>query len=227
MPFVDSDSLHPPANIAKMTAGRPLNDDDRYPWLERVGEWLARHGDGGVASCSALKRKYRDQLRAHCPGIEFLYLRGTPELIERRLATRPGHFMPTALLGSQFEALQPLGDDERGVTVDAAQDVDAISTRPRPRRATALSALAQAALDFALEFRVDGRRRRSIPRGVSPLAAARHRRVGELAALVAGGFGEFQTALAGRAGQLSPRLRAALASGALLSAAVSQTRSRV
>ncbi|MDT5349490.1 MAG: gluconokinase [Mycobacterium sp.] len=126
VPFVDADSLHPPANIAKMTAGQPLDDDDRYPWLERVGEWLANHRDGGVASCSALRRTYRDQLRAHCPGIEFLHLSGTPELIEHRLATRSDHFMPAALLRSQFETLQPLGDDERGVTVDVAQDVKAI-----------------------------------------------------------------------------------------------------
>jgi gluconokinase len=123
---LDADSLHPSANIAKMTAGQPLNDDDRYPWLERVGEWLAKHRDGGVASCSALKRKYRDRLRAHCPSSEFLYLRGTPELFERRLAARSDHFMPAVLLRSQFDSLQPLGDDELGVTVDAALDVDVI-----------------------------------------------------------------------------------------------------
>src|SRR5450755_4442198 len=66
VPFVDADTLHPAANIDKMTAGEPLNDDDRYPWVERVGEWLADHRDGGVVSCSALKRKYRDRLRAQC-----------------------------------------------------------------------------------------------------------------------------------------------------------------
>ena len=126
VPFVDADSLHPPANIAKMTAGQPLDDDDRYPWLERVGQWLAEDPDGGVVSCSALKRKYRDQLRAHSPDIEFVYLRGTPELIERRLATRSGHFMPAALLRSQFATLEPLAVDERGITIDAAQDVEAI-----------------------------------------------------------------------------------------------------
>lgn len=126
VPFVDADSLHPPANIAKMTAGQPLNDDDRYPWLERVGEWLAEHRDGGVASCSALKRKYRDQLRGYSPETQFLFLRAAPELIEHRLTSRSGHFMPAALLRSQFETLQPLGDDERGVTVDATQDVEAI-----------------------------------------------------------------------------------------------------
>jgi gluconokinase len=127
VPFMDADDLHPPANIAKMAAGRPLEDDDRYLWLERVGEWLADHRDGGVVSCSALKRDYRDRLRAHDPGVQFLYLRGEPELIEGRLAARSGHFMPAALLRSQFETLQPLGADERGVTVDAGLDVqDAI-----------------------------------------------------------------------------------------------------
>jgi gluconokinase len=126
VPFVDADALHPPANIAKMTAGEPLDDGDRYPWLQKVGEWLAGHRDGGVVSCSALKRRYRDQLRAHCPGAEFLCLSGSPELIAARLAARPGHFMPAALLQSQLDALEPLGADEGGVTVDAGRDIDAI-----------------------------------------------------------------------------------------------------
>jgi carbohydrate kinase (thermoresistant glucokinase family) len=125
VPFVDADTLHPRANIAKMIAGEPLNDDDRRPWLEKVGEWLAGHRDGGVVSCSALKRKYRDQLRVHCPRVEFLHLSGSPELIGGRLAARSGHFMPAALLRSQFEALEPLGVDEAGVTLDVGQDLDA------------------------------------------------------------------------------------------------------
>jgi carbohydrate kinase (thermoresistant glucokinase family) len=126
VPFLDADALHPPASIAKMTAGEPLDDGDRFPWLERVGEWLAGHRAGGVVSCSALKRKYRDQLRAHCPGVEFLYLSASPDLIAARLAARSGHFMPAALLQSQFDALEPLGADEAGVTVDAGQAIDAI-----------------------------------------------------------------------------------------------------
>jgi gluconokinase len=123
VPFLDADTLHPPANIAKMAAGEPLNDDDRYPWLEKVGAWLADHRDGGVAACSALKRKYRDQLRAHCPRVEFLHLSGSPELIGRRLATRPGHFMPAALLQSQFDTLEPLDPDERAVVIDLTDDI--------------------------------------------------------------------------------------------------------
>ena len=125
-PFVDADTLHPPANIAKMTAGEPLDDDDRHPWLEKVGEWLAGHRAGGVVSCSALKREYRDQLRAHCPRVEFLHLSGSPEQINRRLAARSGHFMPPVLLPSQFDILEPLGADEAGVTVDIGQDVGTI-----------------------------------------------------------------------------------------------------
>jgi len=126
VPFVDADTLHPQINVAKMAAGEPLDDDDRYPWLERVGEWLAGHRDGGVMSCSALKRQYRDRLRAHCPCVEFLHLAGSPEVISSRLATRTGHFMPAALLRSQFATLQPLSADEAGITVDVGQDVDAI-----------------------------------------------------------------------------------------------------
>lgn len=127
VPFADADDFHPPANIAKMTAGEPLNDDDRYPWLEAIGEWLGAHCvDGGVMSCSALKRKYRDQLRRHCPDVIFLHLAGSPEVIGRRQASRPGHFMPASLLASQFDTLEPLQDDERGVTIDVDQNIDAI-----------------------------------------------------------------------------------------------------
>jgi len=125
VPFVDADTLHPPASIAKMAAGEPLDDDDRRPWLDVVGEWLAGHRAGGVASCSALKRTYRDRLRAHCPRVEFLHLSGSPELIGGRVAARTGHFMPATLLRSQFEALEPLGADESGVTVDVGRDVEA------------------------------------------------------------------------------------------------------
>ena len=127
VPFADADDFHPPANIAKMTAGEPLDDDDRYPWLEAIGEWLAaRCVDGGVMSCSALKRKYREQLRRHCGDVIFLHLAGSPEVIGRRQASRPGHFMPASLLASQFATLEPLADDERGVTIDVDQDIDSV-----------------------------------------------------------------------------------------------------
>ena len=126
VPFADADDFHPPANIAKMTDGQALNDDDRYPWLEAIGEWLTAHPAGGVMSCSALKRKYRDQLRRHCAEVEFVHLAGTPEVIGRRQASRPGHFMPASLLTSQFQTLEPLQPDERGIVIDVDQNIDSI-----------------------------------------------------------------------------------------------------
>ncbi|MGE2833375.1 gluconokinase [Mycobacterium sp. SMC-4] len=127
VPFADADDFHPPANIAKMSAGEPLDDDDRYPWLEAIGEWLAQRCDtGGVISCSALKHRYRDQLRTHCAEVQFLHLSGTVEVISRRQASRPGHFMPASLLQSQFDTLEPLADDERGCEIDVDQSIDAI-----------------------------------------------------------------------------------------------------
>lgn len=126
VPFADADDFHPEANIAKMTKGHPLNDDDRRPWLDAIGEWLAAHPAGGVMSCSALKRIYRDQLRGHWPLVEFLHLSGTPAVIGRRQASRPGHFMPASLLKSQFDTLEPLEADELGVVVNVDQDIDGI-----------------------------------------------------------------------------------------------------
>ncbi|MFC8313853.1 gluconokinase [Gordonia hongkongensis] len=126
VPFADADDFHPAENIAKMSAGEPLDDDDRRPWLESIGVWLAEHADGGVMSCSALKRHYRDHLRDHAPTTLFAHLAGSVEVISRRQASRPGHFMPPALLASQFETLEQLTPDERGLTVDVDQSVDAI-----------------------------------------------------------------------------------------------------
>lgn len=134
VPFLDADTLHPAANVAKMAAGHPLDDDDRYPWLDTVGEWLAAHRDGGVASCSALKKTYRDRLRAHCPGVEFVHLSGSAELIAGRLTARTDHFMPAALLRSQLDTLEALGPDEAGTTVDAGRGVDAIVDAVLQRR---------------------------------------------------------------------------------------------
>lgn len=126
VPFADADDFHPDANIAKMSAGEALNDDDRLPWLDSIGRWLADHSSGGVMSCSALKRAYRDQLRDHCADVGFLHLSGTPDVIGRRQASRPGHFMPASLLKSQFDTLEPLEADERGVAIDVAQNIDSI-----------------------------------------------------------------------------------------------------
>jgi gluconokinase len=108
-----------------MSAGSPLDDDDRYPWLTAVGQWLAQH-HRGVMSCSALKRRYRDQLRSHRTSIEFFQLTGSPALIRRRQAERTGHFMPSSLATSQFGVLEPLAADERGLAIDVGLSVDAI-----------------------------------------------------------------------------------------------------
>jgi gluconokinase len=126
VPFADADDFHPQANIDKMSAGHALDDNDRHPWLEAIGNWLDEHPDGAVVSCSALKRKYRDQLRHHARGIAFLLLSGSPDVIRKRQASRPGHFMPASLLNSQFATLEQLAPDEHGVTIDVDQGVDAI-----------------------------------------------------------------------------------------------------
>ena len=127
VPFGDADDFHPEANIAKMSAGEALDDDDRHPWLEAIGAWLAdRDAEGGVIACSALKRSYRDQLRHHAPRAVFLHLDGSRDVIARRQASRPGHFMPTSLLTSQFATLERLAPDEAGVVIDVDQPVDAI-----------------------------------------------------------------------------------------------------
>ncbi|MFF4188342.1 gluconokinase [Streptomyces sp. NPDC001691] len=130
VPYAEGDDFHPQANVAKMSAGIPLDDDDRWPWLDAIGAWAhGRAGLGGVVSSSALKRSYRDRLRAAAPGLVFLHLTGDRALIERRMAERKGHFMPTALLDSQFATLQPLGADETGVSVDVSGTPEDIAER--------------------------------------------------------------------------------------------------
>jgi gluconokinase len=120
VPFVDGDDLHPAANIARMGAGEALTDEDRWPWLDAVGEWLAQHPDGGVVACSALRRAYRDRLRSHAPDAWFVHLDGDPDLVARRQADRRDHFMPSSLQDSQQATLEPLGPDEAGAGVDVA-----------------------------------------------------------------------------------------------------------
>ncbi|WP_433887398.1 gluconokinase [Streptomyces sp. CA-111067] len=118
VPYAEADDFHPPANIAKMSAGHPLDDTDRAPWLDAIAAWIAERGDrGGVVSCSALRRRYRDRLRRDAPGLFFVHLDGSPELIASRMAARMEHFMPPGLLASQFEALEPLQPDEAGAVV--------------------------------------------------------------------------------------------------------------
>jgi gluconokinase/shikimate kinase len=117
--LAEGDDMHPAANIAKMAAGHPLDDADRWPWLARVADWIRVRTAAdrpGIVTCSALKRSYRDVLRG--PSVVFVYLAGSRELIARRVAARQGHFMPAALLDSQFAALEPPGPDEHAITVD-------------------------------------------------------------------------------------------------------------
>ena len=120
--YVEGDELHPPANIAKMRSGHPLDDADRAPWLDRVAGVIAAQEDDAVLTCSALKRAYRDRLRAASDGVRFAFLSVREDVLRDRLAHRTGHYMPPALLDSQLTALEPLGLDERGVTVTGSGD---------------------------------------------------------------------------------------------------------
>lgn len=127
--FRDADDLHPAENIAKMASGAPLTDEDRWPWLERVGGELAAAaaaGSGVVMACSALKRAYRDALRAASPTCVFVHLTAPRAVLEARIAARASHFMPSTLLDSQFATLEPLAADEPGVTIDVTPPVETI-----------------------------------------------------------------------------------------------------
>ena len=119
--FQEGDNLHPTENVAKMSAGIPLSDADRLPWLRRIAEtidgWRAR-GESGVVTCSALKRSYRDVIIGDRPEVRLVYLKGSPDLIRQRMAARHGHFMPTTLLDSQFSILEEPSPDENPIVVD-------------------------------------------------------------------------------------------------------------
>ncbi|MEU3312385.1 gluconokinase [Streptomyces sp. NPDC006662] len=132
VPYAEGDAFHPAANVAKMSAGIPLDDADRVPWLDAVGAWIRVQGGGGggVVAASCLKRAYRDRLRAAAPGrVVFVHLTGDRALIGERMSARTGHFMPVSLLDSQFEALEPLQPDEPGVAVDVTGSPEEISGR--------------------------------------------------------------------------------------------------
>ncbi|PPJ24779.1 gluconokinase [Nocardia nova] len=130
LPFADADDFHPPANIAKMTAGIALSDADREPWLMSVSHWLRdRHlrGDGGVVACSALKRRYRDILRSAAPETVFLLLIADRETLSERISRRHGHYMPVSLLESQLATLEPLEPAERGLILHADRTPEAVA----------------------------------------------------------------------------------------------------
>lgn len=125
IPYRDGDDLHPPANVEKMRAGVPLTDADRWPWLDRVAGVLATQAPV-VVGCSALRRAYRDRLRAGAGGpVRFVHLTGSRDLIASRMSARKGHYMPPSLLDSQFAALEPPGPEE-ALTLDIDQPLDRI-----------------------------------------------------------------------------------------------------
>jgi gluconokinase len=138
VPYADADQFHPVSNKRKMSAGNPLTDADRQPWLRSIGDWIAARdqaSSGGVVTCSALKRQYRDLLREYSPRVWFLHLAGAKNVIADRMAERKGHFMPFELLDSQYADLEPLATDEPGLTVDvrkSPEELVGIATRAVP-----------------------------------------------------------------------------------------------
>jgi carbohydrate kinase (thermoresistant glucokinase family) len=142
--YQEGDVLHPPENVAKMSSGIPLADADRIPWLHkiaaRIDDWR-RQDESGVVTCSALKRSYRDIIVGGRLDVVLVHLKGSRDLIGRRMAARQGHFMPTALLDNQFATLQEPSRDERAITVDVggtpAGIVDEIMRRLAAHKAIA------------------------------------------------------------------------------------------
>ncbi len=143
--YLDGDWLHPADNISKMAKGEPLDDDDRQPWLRAIGDQVnatTRQGGRSVVACSALKRAYRDVLRAHVPTLFFVFLDGSFELIKERMETRTHEFMAPSMLESQFAILEPLESDEYGQRVECSLDPAEISFLVRSRLAVSTIALA-------------------------------------------------------------------------------------
>lgn len=129
LPFVEGDELHPPRNVALMAAGTPLTDADRHEWLQRISDMLAEasaRGQGLVVSCSALKRRYRDQLRSGAPDLLFVHLHGPAALLAERLQSRAGHYMPATLLQSQLDTLEAPCAEEGALAFDIGQSPEAI-----------------------------------------------------------------------------------------------------
>lgn len=127
--LIEGDAFHPQANIDKMSAGHPLDDEDRAGWLTRLGEEVAdalKKGEKPVLTCSSLKLIYRDRLRAAVPGLGFVFLELTKELATERCSHRPGHFMPASLVDSQFATLEPPYGEDRTLVVDATKTIETI-----------------------------------------------------------------------------------------------------
>ena len=134
--FIDADDLHPPANIAKMSSGVPLTDQDRGPWLAAVARHLTS-GRDAIAACSALKRAYRNTIAEAVPGVFFVHLAVPTATLAARMRAREDHFMPASLLDSQLSTLEPLGPDESGITIDAARELDSVVVELAERLAAA------------------------------------------------------------------------------------------
>ena len=129
-PYQEGDALHPEANVAKMSGGQSLTDEDRWPWLDRIAGWIGARlavGDNGIVTCSALKRVYRDRLVAGRANVRLIYLHGSRELLAARIAARTGHFMPPSLLETQYAVLEPPGADERPIALDVAAPAAALA----------------------------------------------------------------------------------------------------
>jgi gluconokinase len=119
-PFAEGDAFHPAVNLEKMSSGRPLTDEDRWPWLRLIGEWMSQEieaGRSGIVTCSALRRAYRDLLRDGRPEVVFCHLAADEDLVANRIGSRQDHFMPPSLLHSQYDTLEPLEPGEPGVVV--------------------------------------------------------------------------------------------------------------
>ena len=139
--LAEGDDFHSPANIAKMHAGVPLDDEDRMPWLGAIAAWIdarRRAGEAGIVTCSALKRAYRDLLAGDRPEVLFVYLKGSADVMSQHLAGREGHFMPVSLLSSQFDTLEEPTPDEPVLTVDAARPVEEIVSEVEVRLKSAV-----------------------------------------------------------------------------------------
>ena len=130
LPFLEGDSLHPPHNVVLMAAGIPLTDADRVDWLDAIAQHLSALStdQGLIVSCSALKRSYRDRLRAAAPTLRFVHLTGDKQLLASRLGLRQGHYMPPTLLDSQLKTLEAPAPEEGAITLDVAQAADGLVT---------------------------------------------------------------------------------------------------
>jgi gluconokinase len=130
--YAEGDAFHSEANVEKMAAGTPLTDDDRWPWLRSIGEWMSEEiaaGRSAVVTCSALRRVYRDLLRESRPEVVFCHLAAAPEVIGERMERRADHYMPASLLPSQLATLEPLESDEPGVEVSVEGEASQVIAR--------------------------------------------------------------------------------------------------